>query len=112
MPRATKVCSHYSCPNVAPCELHSAKPWQGSKRKERVGNGWKQSKRRRYLLRRDRLTCAACGEVRLASDLEVDHIKNLAEGGEDSLQNCQILCLDCHRLKSQAEAQRGRQVGQ
>lgn len=112
MPRAKKVCSHYSCPNIMPCALHERQPWEGSTRKDRVGSGWKQQKRRRYMLQKFNLTCASCGEVRLACDLEVDHVVNLAEGGPDTTANCQLLCRACHSLKSQAEARRGRQVGE
>ena len=112
MPRAKKVCSHWDCPNTQPCEIHGRKAWEGSRRKERTTvNSYRATNRRRYLLRRDRLTCAACGRVALEHDLEVDHIKPLAEGGSDTTKNCQLLCLDCHSVKTQAEARRGREVG-
>lgn len=109
--RAKKLCSHYDCPNQQPCELHQRKPWQGSTRKERSKlSSHRQQKRRRYLLRRDNLTCAICGRLALEQELEVDHIKPLAEGGADVLKNCQLACLECHSEKTQAEAQRGRLV--
>lgn len=53
--------------------------------------------------------CAECkrhGRVTLATVR--DHIKPLAEGGADSDDNAQGLCLDCHDEKTLAEALRGR----
>lgn len=39
---------------------------------------------------------------------EVDHIIPVAEGGTDELDNLQAACPGCHRIKTQAEAARGR----
>jgi 5-methylcytosine-specific restriction protein A len=47
--------------------------------------------------------CAHCQQPHHRDNLEVDHIKPLADGGTDSLDNLQILCTDCHRSKSAAE---------
>jgi 5-methylcytosine-specific restriction protein A len=38
----------------------------------------------------------------------VDHIVNLAAGGQDVSSNRQGLCPDCHEAKTQQEALRGR----
>ena len=32
--------------------------------------------------------------------LTIDHIKELDKGGEDSIQNMQVLCSACHKLKN------------
>lgn len=40
---------------------------------------------------------------------EVDHIVPVAEGGTDELGNLQAACPGCHRIKTQAEATRGRE---
>lgn len=52
--------------------------------------------------------CARCeadgDEVRL----ELDHVVPVAEGGADTLDNAQLLCVSCHQPKTQAEAARGR----
>jgi len=45
-----------------------------------------------------------CGERPSA---EADHIVPAAEGGTDSIDNGQGLCLDCHERKTQAERARG-----
>lgn len=34
----------------------------------------------------------------------VDHIRGKAAGGSDELTNLQAICVDCHRVKTQAEA--------
>ena len=31
---------------------------------------------------------------------EIDHIIEFSQGGEDSIENCQALCLSCHRVKT------------
>ena len=39
---------------------------------------------------------------------EVDHIVPLSMGGDDSDENKQLLCSDCHRLESFVETRRRR----
>lgn len=57
------------------------------------------------------LTCAVCGETqRSTSDIELDHIQPLAEGGARlDPDNLQPLCGRCHRQKTAQE--RGRERG-
>lgn len=107
--RARKICSHPSCFNLAPCPDHGKKPWEGSTRRERTKvSTYRSQKRRKFMLKRDELTCAICGQVRLATDLQVDHVIPLAEGGPDTIENCQLACLECHSRKTSEEARRGR----
>jgi 5-methylcytosine-specific restriction protein A len=40
-------------------------------------------------------------------DLEVDHIINIAQGGNDDDANLQALCVPCHKLKTAEESARG-----
>lgn len=62
-----------------------------------------------YVLKRARGTCEACGEpapFRTALGLEyleVHHMKPLAEGGSDRVQNAVALCPNCHRAMHNAE---------
>ena len=49
-------------------------------------------------------TCKDTGRLRPAT--EVDHIVPLWEGGPDALSNLQAINVECHRLKSTAEAAR------
>ena len=61
-----------------------------------------QRTRNRIFLR-DKYTCRKCGRVRVASDLEVDHIVPLHLGGAESDENRQCLCRECHAVKSAGE---------
>lgn len=44
--------------------------------------------------------CPICGERFDISFMEADHIKPWSEGGKTSDDNCQMLCRDCNRRKS------------
>ena len=46
--------------------------------------------------------CKGCGNYYLLKDLEIDHIIPRAKHGQDVIQNFQLLCGNCNRLKSQA----------
>ena len=43
--------------------------------------------------------CAGCGEHFLPQHLEVDHIISQSKGGTDHLDNLQLLCSHCNRVK-------------
>ncbi|MFI1519136.1 HNH endonuclease [Kitasatospora cineracea] len=49
------------------------------------------------------MTCARCGLEFLPSAVDVDHIKPLALGGEDTDENVQPLCRPCHKAKTRAD---------
>lgn len=107
--RARKICSHPHCFELQPCPDHARKPWEGSKRNELATvKGATGTKRRRRVLLRDDFRCHMCGELRLETDLVADHVVPLAEGGADRDSNVKALCLDCDRVKTAAEAARGR----
>ena len=44
--------------------------------------------------------CKSCAEKFEMSDMEGDHITPWAEGGKTIAENCQMLCRDCNRRKS------------
>jgi 5-methylcytosine-specific restriction endonuclease McrA len=44
--------------------------------------------------------CKKCNERFEKEELTIDHIKPLAQGGDGSLVNKQLLCIDCHREKT------------
>ena len=44
--------------------------------------------------------CKSCKEVFEMSGMEADHITPWAEGGKTIAENCQMLCKDCNRRKS------------
>jgi hypothetical protein len=41
-------------------------------------------------------TCNYCGDV----GNEVDHVIELAAGGDNSIENLQVLCSPCHKVKT------------
>ena len=49
-----------------------------------------------------------CVECESTDNLELDHIIPVCEGGADVWCNFQWLCRDCHKIKTQMEAQRAR----
>ena len=61
------------------------------------------------ILRRQRFACNICKkpfDQVTDSYYELDHIKPRWEGGSTDDDNCQALCIDCHREKTAAEATR------
>lgn len=58
--------------------------------------------RRWKLLRLQRFCCAHCRAF--LTHMDWDHIKPWSDGGADDLNNGQMLCLSCHRVKTQQDA--------
>ncbi|MFF4771121.1 HNH endonuclease [Streptomyces sp. NPDC001255] len=44
--------------------------------------------------------CERCGSLVLADVVDVDHVRALARGGEDTDGNVQVLCRPCHGVKT------------
>ena len=44
--------------------------------------------------------CKSCAKKFEMPDMEADHITPWVEGGKTIEQNCQMLCKDCNRRKS------------
>jgi 5-methylcytosine-specific restriction endonuclease McrA len=93
---AGKLCGHAGCPNLTPCPDHQRKPWEGSTRSKQLPADW--TRRRRYVLERDPI-CTTCDN---ALSTEVHH-----RGRQDdhSYENLCGICTDCHKIKTQQEAQ-------
>ena len=53
--------------------------------------------------------CLALRPQRVSAATIRDHIVPLGEGGRDDESNVQAICADCHRAKTEREAQRGKQ---
>ncbi|QFS17028.1 HNH endonuclease [Acinetobacter indicus] len=69
----------------------------------RGGRPWRRLKQKVH--DRDMWTCQSCGLVTTA--LELDHIKNIAQGGTEDESNLQSLCTPCHKKKTQQESRMG-----
>lgn len=55
------------------------------------------------LIRKANWRCQLCG--RESSNLEIDHIHPISEGGSDDLNNLRVLCRSCHILIDQGLVQ-------
>lgn len=87
-------------PRLKPLTSHQSKRNWG---KGREGRAWRRL--RAKMLVRDNYTCQCCGRV--GGRLELDHIVNRAVGGTDDKANLQILCYQCHKIKTQSESKAG-----
>ena len=60
---------------------------------------YNDAKNKRYLYGEQGWCCTGCGEHFRPQNLEVDHIVPRAKGGTDHLDNLQLLCGHCNRVK-------------
>src|SRR5438045_4087445 len=51
------------------------------------------------VLRRDRFRCVYCGASGAQAQLQIDHIKPVADGGDNSYWNLLTACFDCNNAK-------------
>lgn len=101
-----KLCGHPECPNYQPCPIHGPKPWSTSRRRESTVSGWEQQRRAKRILFQYDTVCHVCH--RPGATL-VDHVIPLEEGGPDTDDNLRPIHPEpCHRVKTAAEAERGR----
>ena len=58
------------------------------------------SKKTRFeVFKRDKFTCQYCGRMAPSVVLEIDHIKPVRSGGDNSILNLVTSCFDCNRGK-------------
>jgi len=58
---------------------------------------------REAVIRRDGRWCKWCGRYLKYSEMTIDHILAVSNEGTNKLDNLQILCEDCHILKTKQE---------
>lgn len=117
MPSAPpKPCSQPGCgvlvrDGTSRCGKHQREAWNKKPTATKRITGRKLQAMRQALFTRQPLCvlCDAKGLVVLAT--QRDHIKSLAEGGDDTDENTQGLCEPCHEGKSLAERLRARGHG-
>lgn len=51
-----------------------------------------------------------CGKKLQVGDIEYDHDKEAEDGGDNSFENCRVLCRACHREKTTAFVKRIRKA--
>lgn len=88
------------------------KPYANSRTAAKRLSGRKLQVRNERIKKRDGYICQECGRVTPARLLQVDHKLALAEGGTESDDNLQSLCIigddgGCHGRKSREESRRG-----
>ena len=112
--RASKLCSwrdpereSIKCRNLAKvspsgedfrCEQHWRKSWEDASDKRRRVPALTQTEKD-YIRSRDYHVCRLCGEPAH----EVDHIKEIIDGGDNRPSNLQLLCDPHHREKTAHE---------
>jgi 5-methylcytosine-specific restriction enzyme A len=101
-----KLCTHPACPKYQPCPDHGVSAWETSNRRASTVSGWEQQRRAKRVLFRDDTICHVC---KRPGATVVDHVIPVEEGGADDESNLAPIHQEpCHRLKTQAEAERGR----
>ena len=58
------------------------------------------SRMRRYAYELQKHKCIKCGKTFEIEQMEADHITPWSKGGKTIQENCQMLCVDCNRRKS------------
>ncbi len=58
------------------------------------------NKMKRKVFEQQDCMCKKCGKKITFEEAEADHITPWSQGGHTTLENCQILCKDCNRRKS------------
>lgn len=67
-------------------------------------------KKRFEVFKRDKFTCQYCGRMAPDVILEVDHIKPVAEGGNNGILNLITSCRDCNRGKGKTLLSKNEEV--
>lgn len=62
-----------------------------------------------HIAYKSKYRCNMC-DMLLPPEFEVDHIVELHDGGEDTYENCQALCPNCHAKKTRANVLKSSRV--
>ena len=107
LPRPCLECQRIAPPGNSRCAQCSAKvrrKWDQSsekRRSTRLSTGEGAARRLRYRINKLGYSdCVSCARRFVASNIEVDHIIGLAQGGQDIEENLQPMCKSCHYVKS------------
>lgn len=109
---APRPCSHPGCgvlvrDGTGRCPKHPKPQWQKKATETKRIGGRRRQALRAALIAANPL-CAECSrQGRVTLGEERDHIAPLGEGGTEDESNTQLLCVPCHKVKSDAEAARG-----
>lgn len=68
--------------------------------KKHYGAGYSSIKNHKLqLYKNQKFRCNICKDKKPISNLEIDHIKAIAQGGTNDIDNLQLLCNSCHKEK-------------
>lgn len=113
--QSAKPCRAAGCPalvydNSGFCDRHADRRvgWRSDKERgnrHQRGLGSDYDRLRPHIVARDKGLCQPClrGGVVRAFD-QVDHIKPRSQGGENTPQNLECICTQCHTAKTAREA--------
>jgi len=104
--KKTKKCAFCGKPIVYPQRVYCSYACNYDFSVKYYGNDWNTT--RKTIIKRDGHTCQICSrkcrgiDNRYVSncDCEVDHMKEVADGGTDEESNLRVLCYICHRKKT------------
>jgi 5-methylcytosine-specific restriction protein A len=86
-------------------KFHKRKSGKKPPRKQVLSYGPHWKNLRKKILTRDNWQCQKCGRIcQDRWEAQVDHIVAKRDGGSDSEENLETLCLTCHGRKSREEA--------
>lgn len=84
-------------------QIRKARNKQANDRTKRMyGNNWSVQKNKYFLpalFKSQNGRCKECKNTFTSQQLTIDHIKRIAEGGKNEIENMQALCFDCHFRK-------------
>lgn len=88
-------------PSIATVQASRLRPATVSAQVRTRGSAWMAIRQR--ILARDCGLCQVCArDGRLSLARDVDHVRELSDGGTDADGNLQSICGPCHRNKSNA----------
>ena len=87
----------YTCGSISKAIKDAEKLSRKTSRKYR----WHVAYRQKY-------QCAHCNELLAPDAMDVDHVQELRDGGEDEMANLQALCTNCHAKKTRSHGRRKR----
>jgi len=88
------------------CDDHQPIAWQSNEGKSRHERGYGSAwvKIRDRIRTRDNHLCQECLRSGIITQgKQVDHILNKARGGTDDDSNLELLCIKCHKIKTNKE---------
>lgn len=107
-PRARRRCGRQGCDEIAPCPVHTPKPWAGSTRRATLPSNWSSitavvlAEEPTCQLAYDGTWWTRSGPTSCTVDsTEVDHIVDRLDHSRANLRG---VCSACHRRRTQQQA--------